>query len=82
MIRHSLVSHSSTICPVSATVMARTITMTRASNSNVKPLPGRAQGTDTCLTPQPLQVTRGTRACRKASCWKKFKCRQVFSSVS
>jgi len=24
----------------------------------------RAQGTDTCLIPQPLQVTRGTRACR------------------
>jgi len=33
--------------------------MTRASNSRVKPLPGGAQGTDTCLTPQWSHLTRG-----------------------
>ena len=32
--------------------------MTNASNSSVKPLSARAQGTDTCLIPQLLQVTR------------------------
>ena len=38
--------------------------MTNASNSSVKPLSDRAQRTGTCLIPHPLQVTRGTRACR------------------
>jgi hypothetical protein len=47
-----------------ATGIACTMAMTNASNSSVKPLSDRAQGADTCLIPQPLQVTRGTRACR------------------
>ena len=38
--------------------------MTNASNSKVKPLSGRAQGTLTVLIPQRVQCTRGTRACR------------------
>jgi len=53
-----------------------------ASNSNVNPLPSRAQGTLTRLTPQVPHLTRGTRAFRYASCWKKLRCRQDFSSVS
>jgi hypothetical protein len=64
MTRHSLVSHSSTIRATTATGIAFTMAMTKASNSSVKPLSGRAHGTDTCLIPHPLQVTRGTRACR------------------
>ena len=46
------------------TGMAGTMVMTIASNSSVKPLSGRAHGTLTCLIPQWLQRTRGTRACR------------------
>ena len=48
----------------------------------MNPLPPLAQGTATRRTPHLLQRIRGTRAVRYASCWKKFKCRQVFSSVS
>jgi hypothetical protein len=37
----------------------------KASNSSVKRLPSRAQGTGICVTlPQPAQATRGTSACR------------------
>ena len=57
-------SHSSIIRATTATGIACTMAITNASNSSVKPLSDRAQGTDTCLIPQPLQVTRGTRACR------------------
>ena len=64
MTRQSLVSHSSIIRATTATGIACTMAMTNASNSSVKPLSGRAHRTDTCLIPQPLQLTRGTRACR------------------
>ena len=47
-----------------ATGIACTIAMMSASNSSVKPLSGRAQGTATCLIPHRSQVTRGRRACR------------------
>ena len=49
----------------------------KASNSRVKRLPSRAQGTAICVTlPQPAQATRGTSACRWASYWKKSRWRQ------
>src|SRR5262245_42103346 len=62
--------------------MAVTSVMAKASNKSVKPEPGRAHGTLTRRTPQLGQSIRATRACRKAWCWKKSKCRQVFLTVS
>src|SRR5262245_35102713 len=62
--------------------MAVTSVMAKASNRSVKPEPGRAHGTLTRRTPQFGQSIRATRACRKAWCWKKSKCRQVFLTVS
>jgi hypothetical protein len=48
----------------------------KASNSSVKRLPSRAQGTGICVTlPQPAQATRGTSVCRCASYWKKSRWR-------
>src|SRR5215469_6806353 len=54
MIRHSLVSHSSTIRATTATGIACTMAMTSASNSSVKPLSARAQGTRYRLDPAAL----------------------------
>jgi len=56
--------------------------MIMASNSNVNPLPERAHGTLTLLTPHLLHLTLGTLAIRYVSCSKKFTCRHFFSSVS
>jgi hypothetical protein len=64
MTRHSRVSQASIIRATTATGMACTMAMINASNSSVKPMSSRAHGTVTCLIPQRLQVTRGTRACR------------------
>jgi hypothetical protein len=50
--------------------MAETMVMTNASNSDVKPLSGRAHGTVAVLTPHLSQWTRGTRAFKYAWCWK------------
>src|ERR1017187_950000 len=55
---------------------------TNASNSKVKLRSALAQGTATRWMPQREHSTRGVRAWRKAWCWKKFRCRQVRSSVS
>ncbi len=43
-----------------------------ASKAAVKPKPGRAHGTKSCVVlPQAPQATRGTSACSQASYWKK-----------
>src|SRR6516162_2123904 len=63
MTRHSRVSCSPTIRATALTGIAATMVMTNASNSKVKPLPGRAQGTVTVLMPHLSQRTRGARAC-------------------
>src|ERR1022692_2526048 len=55
---------------------------TNASNSKVKLRSALAQGTATRWMPQREHSTRAVRAWRKAWCWKKFRCRQVRSSVS
>jgi hypothetical protein len=52
------------VLATTATGMLATRAMTKASNSSVKPLPTRAQGTLTCRIPQAWQLTRGTRAVR------------------
>src|SRR4051812_21098958 len=70
MTRHSLVSCSPTRRATALTGIAETRLMTNASNSKVKPLSGRAQGTLSVLIPQRVQCTRGTRAYRNAWCWK------------
>src|SRR6266511_3781358 len=62
--------------------MSVTRAMSRASNSRVNPESGRAQGTATWRTPWAGQLTRGTRACRYAWCWKKSRCRHVLADVS
>src|SRR6476646_8160754 len=82
MTRHSLVSCSPTRRATALTGIAETRLMTNASNSKVKPLSGRAQGTLSVLIPQRVQCTRGTRAYRNAWCWKKSRCRQLICSVS
>src|SRR5215470_2770151 len=62
--------------------MAVTSVITSASNSSVKPEPLLAHGTAICLTPQSGQLMRATRACRKAWCWKKSRCRHSCMAVS
>lgn len=53
-----------------------------ASNSSVKPLPGRAHGAATGRIPHLPQRTRGIRALRCVSYSKKFRCRHRRCSVS
>lgn len=55
---------------------------TRASNNTVKPLPGLAQGTSTCRTPQRSHVIRGKRAVSTVSYCQKFRWRQRLGSTS
>jgi hypothetical protein len=55
--------------------------MTNASNSKVKLLSALAQGT-AAVDAAAGTLDAGVRAWRKAWCWKKFRCRQVRSSVS
>src|SRR6516164_8324172 len=82
MTRHRRVSCSPTRRAAAATGIPLTRVMTNASNRSVKPEPGRAHGTATRRTPQLEQSMRGTRAWRKAWCWKKLRWRQVFLTVS
>src|SRR5215831_3231598 len=82
MTRHSRVSCSPTRRAAVATGMPLTRVITNASNSSVKPEPGRAHGTVTRRTPHLEQSMRATRACKKAWCWKKLRWRQVFLTVS
>jgi hypothetical protein len=56
--------------------------MTRALKRSVKPLPSRAQGTVTLKTPCFGQCLRGTRASKRHSYWKKFRCLHRFVLVS
>ena len=44
-----------------------------ASNRSVNPLPGRAHGTGTALTPCAGHAMRGTPAWMNALYWKKFR---------
>jgi hypothetical protein len=55
---------------------------TCASNNTVKPLPGRAQGTSTCRTPQLSHRIRGNRAVSTVSYCQKFRWRQRLGSTS
>src|SRR6266508_1791731 len=80
--RHRRVSCSFTSRAAALTGMAVTSAMMTASNSSVKPEPARAHGTAICLTPQSGQEMRATRACRKAWCWKKSRCRHSCMDVS
>ena len=66
MTRHSLVSCSPTRRATALTGIAETRLMTNASNSKVKPLSGRAQGTLSVLIPQRVQCTRGTPGVQKS----------------
>jgi len=55
-----------------ATGISRASVRPSASNSSVKRLPSRAQGTFSwVMAPQPLQATRGSWQCTWASNWKK-----------
>ncbi len=80
--RFSVTPFSPTIRATALTGMAGTMVMIIASNSKVKPLPGRAHGTPIFLTPHCAQRTRGTRAFSQAWCWKKLRWRQFVRSVS
>ena len=54
-----------------------------ASNNKVKPLPGRAHGTSSCVVlPHEVHLTLGTLACSHASNWKKSRCRHCLSTRS
>jgi hypothetical protein len=80
--RQILVSCSRVIAATLAIGIAAAKLSTSASNNSVNPDPGRAQGTLTCRTPCSGQRTRGSRACKNALCWKKSRCRHVFSTAS
>jgi hypothetical protein len=64
MMRHSLVSCSSTMRATALTGMAEIMAITIASNSRAKPLPGRAHGTLVVRTLHRPQRMRATRALR------------------
>lgn len=51
MNRHSRVSVTANNLPMTSTGKSLAMVIARASNSNVKPVPARAQGTGTCLPP-------------------------------
>ena len=55
---------------------------TNASNRSVKPLPGAAHGTSIIRTPSCGHWMRGVRKWIYVLYWKKFRCRQVLSTVS
>ncbi len=76
--RHSRVSCSPTSRATARTGISRASATTSASNHSVKPLPRLAHGTSASFTPHSVHLTRGTRACRYARCWKKSRCRQRF----
>ena len=73
MNRHSLVSCSPTCSAMSATGWLFAGSTTIASDRSVNPLPGRAHGTVTVLTPCSGHATRGTEAWMNALYWKKFR---------
>ncbi len=55
---------------------------TSASNNSVKPLPGLAQGTSTCRTPQVSHLILGKRAVSTVSYCQKLRWRQRLGSMS
>src|SRR5271165_1428717 len=65
-----------------ATGISRISSRAACSNSRVKPLSGRVQGTLMRSTPWSGQSLRGTRAETKQACWKKLRWRQVVSFQS
>ena len=56
--------------------------LSQGLRKKVKPLPSRAQGTATLKTPSSGQLLRDTRASKRHSYWKKFRCLQPFVLVS